>query len=497
LLETAASTNIPEEIRDAKPDTGIELVVPECVETLFVAAPLAYYLGADVRLGNGDQPHLTIPEEDTVHSFSPLPVFQDEVASLLQRLFYLDCVTRRGDPVQDPALLEACSLDPETIRALPPAKRLQRYLDTPTDAVTAAAPDWHLSTHTAPSIGRAHCLPFLLEKLSLIYLPDGLSVDRKDLLEKTLTETAKTRGNAVSPDMVQPNGGTGRVRGWLAPGTPIDAFKTIPLAYENQQRYWERQSERLSLTVVLNDKNMHKECTDATETYRAATVPMDVTVQNGLTTSNLASVFESDTDFVHYIGHCEDEGLRCPDGELDIYSLSDVQIQTFFLNACGSYEQGLKLIHRGAIAGGVTHTDVLDRHASLVGTAFGRLLSHGFTIQRALQLARQRIMMCKDYAAVGDGTYTLGPETSEPILLRVTETDRGYDVTCEVLSPTAAGANYQLPVGDRVALNGTEAEVSVSRSELIDALESTEMPVMFGTEFYWSDMLAKALTAER
>jgi hypothetical protein len=497
LLDTAATTDIPEPISDAKPETGIELVVPECVTTLFVAAPLAYYLGADITVRKCETPRLTIPKKDITHLFSPLPAFQDEVASLVQRLFYLDCITRRKNPERNPELLEACSIDPEAIRSLTPAQRLQRYLETPADTVTEAAPDWHLSTYTAPSIGRAHCLPFLLEKLSLIYLPDGMSVDRKDLLEKTLTETAKTRGSAMSSDMIQPNGGAGRVRGWLAPGTPINAFKTTPTAYVNQQRNRGTHDRSLDLTVVLNDSEMREECNKTTETYRNAAAPMNVTVRNGLTTPQLASVFESETDFVHFIGHCEDSGLCCPDGELDIRSLSDVRTRTFFLNACGSYKQGLGLIHRGAIAGGVTHTDVLDSHATLVGTAFGRLLSHGFTIQRSLQLARQRIMMCKDYAAVGDGTYTLGPDTAEPILLRVTETDSSYDITCEVLSPTAAGASYELPLGDHVALNGTETEISVSRTELIDALESNEMPVVFGTEFYWSDDLAEALRANK
>ncbi|MFC6757936.1 hypothetical protein ACFQER_16375 [Halomicroarcula sp. GCM10025894] len=492
LLTTGEDTAIPTELANTKPETGIELRAPACVESLFVLAPLAYYLGADVTVGDRKRVVLTAADADVYHEFGPFPDFQDEVASMVQRLFYLDCLVRRMNPESDPELLERCSLDPETVRSLSPAGRLERYLSTPTDAVDAAVPEWHLSTHTQPSLERARCLPFLLDKLSLIYLSNGSELERCDLLEKTLSDSY-TRGEAEKTAMVEPTGGVGRVHGWLAPGTPIDAFKTTPSAYENRYRYRKKETDRLQLSVVLNDMEMSDERHAVSEIYRAADLPMDVTVSNRLTTGELADVFESENDFVHFIGHCEDDGLCCPDGTLSMSSLSESRTRTFFLNACGSYQQGLALIEQGSVAGAVTFADVLDSHAAMVGTAFARLLSNGFSIQRALQLARRRIMMSKDYAVVGDGTYALLPGPTDPVVVMVREADSGYDLTCEVMTPQGAGESYDLPVDGERALNGTATEHTVSAATLVETLESNSLPVIFEGDFHWSEDLAARL----
>jgi hypothetical protein len=490
FLTIGETESIPEELTGT--DTGIQLRLPTCTESLFVAAPLAYYLGAEVTVGDRARPVLTAEGADVRREFGPLPAFQDEVADLVQRVFYLDCLVRRMDPETDPELLDRCSLDPDAVRGLAPAGRLERYLDTPADAVAEATPEWHLSTHTEPSLEKARCLPFLLDKLSLIYLSDGSELERGELLDRTLSDAYLTRGDAESAEMVDPNGGVGRLHGWLAPGTPIDAFKTTPAAYENRFRYGQ-PGDHLQLSVVLNETEMSEEHGAVSEIYRAADLPMVVSVREQLTTDELADVFESDHDLVHFIGHCEDDGLRCPDGTLSTDSLSESRARTFFLNACGSYDQGLSLIEQGSVAGAVTFTDVLDSHAAMVGTAFARLLSNGFTIQRALQLARRRIMMGKDYAVVGDGTYALLPGPEDPVVAEVTETDDGYELTCEVITPQGAGASYQAPFDGQSILNGTAREISVSAGELAETLESHSMPVIFDGEFHWSEDLAARL----
>ena len=493
LLTVGDETSIPSELRNTKPETGIELRVPPCVESLFVVAPLAYYLGAEVTLRDRPETVLTADGTDVHHEFEPFPALQDELASMVQRVFYLDCLVRRMNPDSDPDLLDRCSLDPQTIRSLSPAGRLERYLATPTDAVEAAMPEWHLSTHTEPSLARARCLPFLLDKLSLVYLSECSEVDRSDLLEKTLSDSYQTRGAAPETAMVEPSGGVGRVHGWLAPGTPIDAFKATPTAYENRYRYQKKETDHLQLSVVLNDMEMSDERHAVSEIYRAADLPMDVTVSDQLSTDELADVFESENDFVHFIGHCEDDGLCCPDGNLSLSALGESRTRTFFLNACGSYEQGLSLIDRGSVAGAVTFADVLDSHAAMVGTAFARLLSNGFSIQRALQLARRRIMMSKDYAVVGDGTYALLPGPTDPVVVQISETADGYDLTCEVMTPQGAGESYDLPVGGEMALNGTETHHSVSPAKLVETLESHSLPVIFEDDFHWSEDLAARL----
>ena len=149
-----------------------------------------------------------------------------------------------------------------------------------------------------------------------------------------------------------------------------------------------------------------------------------------------------------------------------------------------------------SVVGAVTFADVLDSHAAMVGTAFARLLSNGFSIQRALQLARRRIMMSKDYAVVGDGTYALIPGPTDPVVVMVTEADGGYNLTCEVMTPQGAGESYDLPVDGGTALNGTATEHTVSAATLVETLESNSLPIIFEGNFHWSEDLAAKLDSD-
>ena len=495
LVTVGDTVSVPRSVRDRKPETGIELAVPATVSDLFVAAPLAYYLGADLRAVDRDTAVLTAAGTSVRRRFERRPQFQDRMAALLRRVFYLDCLVRRVDADTSAGdLLSRLDLDPESVRSLSPAGRLERYLAVPDGTLDDTLPDWHLATHVHPSIERARYLPFLLDKLSLVYIADGAEMEPRDLLDRTLTDAFPTRGSdSPAESVLAPSLGAGRSQAWMAPGTPIDAFKTTPAAFENRGRYRDRDTEPVSVAVVRNDDGMADEHGAVAEIYRGADRSVDVTVSEQLRTDELATVFEAENDFVHFIGHCDDAGLRCPDGNLASDSLGDVRTPTFFLNACGSYDEGLALVRRGAVAGAVTFTDVLDNHAALVGTAFAHLLSHGFCLQRAIELARRRIMMGKDYAVVGDGTYALVSQGTHPIVVWLSECEGGYELACEVVTPRSAGGNYRVPFADEQTLNGTKRTFTVDAERLPGELRAASFPIIFDGEFYWSDDLAAHL----
>lgn len=495
LLTVEESLSIPDEVAEANPETGIELRLPPSREALFVAAPLVYYLGADLAVEARETPVLRAAGTDVSRALQPLPGLQRSVARLLQRVFHLDCLVRRVDPGERSRLLGALDIDPAAVRSLTPAGRLERYLSLPDETVRETLPDWHLTTSVRPSAARIRCLPFLLERLSLITLPRSAPLNRSELLDRTLTDAYATRGDAATETVLDPVTQPGHVHAWLAPGTPIDAFKTTPAAFENQFRYRGERTDRMQVTVVLNDPEMADEQDAVTDIYRrrAGALPMDVTVREHLDRAALADVFESENDFVHYIGHCEDGGLCCPDGELAASELDQCRTRTFFLNACGSYDEGLELVEQGSIAGAVTFTDVLDDHAATVGTTFARLLSNGFSIQRALGLARRRIVMGKDYAVVGDGTYALLPNPSLPVVVWLHADDETFRLTCEVVTPSHAGESYELPFDGVGTLNGRRTELTLDRDDLLDALREVQLPVVFEGTFYWSATLADRL----
>jgi len=500
LIEPSETVSIPDAVRDRTPETGIELRLPERFDALFVAAPLAYYLGATVTVEAGGEPTVLAPEVSLEHHLGSMPDLQESCADLFRKTFFLDCLVRDVDaaiPASRTTLPSQLDLQPELLRSMSPAERLDAYLSIPDGLVRSNMPDWHLSTYAEPEPGRVPCLPYLLDSLSLVYRPEATVLDETDLLDRTLEDTYRGPGDVRSVEMLEPELHAGRAHAWLAPGTPIGTFKTTLSAYENRAEYAAGRSDSLDVTVVLNDDEMCDERAAAAEIYRerAEDLPIDLAVAESLTCTQLRGVFESRNDFVHYIGHCEESGLRCQDGHLAIADIDGSRTRTFFLNACGSYHEGLQLVEQGSIAGAVTLRSVLDSHAAKVGTAFAQLLVHGFGIQRALTLARRRILMSKDYAVVGDGTYSLLP-VGEPGVLRLERDGEQFGVAYERLAASSYGENYSSPVDDTTRLHGNVSTGELTEPELVALLERTSLPVIYDGQFDWSDGLAARLGDE-
>jgi hypothetical protein len=481
VVETGPETSIPDAVIDATPDTGIELRLPASLDYCFVAAPLAYYLGAEVSVAERTTPLLLAPEADVRYRFRPLPTFQHGVARLLRQVFFLDTLVREVDRPHGGPTAAAFGLDPARVRELSPAERLARYFRVQGD-LDAALPEWHFSTYVAPEV----------------YLPESSELRGTELLERTLDDFYRSESEVPSGEsmnVVSPELQAGRVHAWLAPGAPIDAFKTSRRAYRNRRRYRGRNTP-LSVSVVLNDDAMADEHQAVSDIYRdrAADLPLSVSVDEHLTREELADTFAAPNDFVHYIGHCDERGLKCADGHLATDSLEDVRTRTFFLNACGSYHEGLSLVDSGAVGGAVTLTKVLDRQAATVGTAFARLLVNGFGLEPAMQLSRRRIMMGKDYVVVGDGTYTLAPSAGTPMVGWLSETAEGFELTCESLSGRHNGTTFEPPFGDETVLHGHSARTVLDRETLQRVLADASLPVIYDNEFFWSDDLAAELT---
>ena len=507
VVEVGDERSIPDAVAAATPETGIELTLPPSLEYLFVGAPLAYYLGADVTVEAEATPKLLAPETDVECRFRELPTFQHGVARLLRQVFFYDTLVRdlEGEsPAHRDALLDQFGLDPAKLRNQTPAQRLARYFCVRGPDLDESLPEWHFSTYAAPEIENTRSLPYLLDALSLVYLPEASELRGTELLERTLDDFYRSgshtsQRSVASVDRVDPELRAGRIHAWLAGGAPIDAFKSSPKAYENRRRYQDRRGTPLSVTVVLNDEEMYDEHAAVADIYeeRSADLPLSVDIEEHLTSAELADVFASPNDFVHYIGHCDADGLECPDGRFTAASLDDCQTRTFFLNACGSYHEGLELIERGSVGGAVTLTKVLDRQAAKVGTAFARLLVHGFGLEPAMQLSRRRIMMGKDYAVVGDGTYTLAPTPDSPVVCWLEREDSRFRLSYEALTGRRIGDCFQPAFAEKSAYHGTATETVLEPGELVDVLSETQLPIIYDSEFRWSDGLAAELDLDR
>jgi len=316
----------------------------------------------------------------------------------------------------------------------------------------------------------------------------------------------------ASVDVVEPELRGGRIHGWLARGVPVEAYTPSPAAYEH--RLAAHTGGDLDVAVVLNDSAMadEREAVDRIYRERARGFPVDVSLHRSVAAADLAGLLETDHDFLHYIGHCDVDGLDCPDGPLDVESIDRSRAKVFFLNACGSCHQGRALVERGSVAGAVTMRSVLNRPAVTVGTAFARLLLCGFGIERAMGLARRQITMSTDYGVVGDGTYALAD--GEAAVVRLERHPRGFETTYTPAVGRTPGKTYWSPFddvdvrdrpedgsedddvadvvdGDRLLCRPSKAVLS--RSALLEFLDGLRCPVVHDGSLRWPEPLARDL----
>ncbi|WP_117595142.1 hypothetical protein [Haloprofundus halophilus] len=504
------AVSIPDVVSRRREETAIELRLPASLDYLFPASSLAHYLGASVSVDSDDSDDSVTPRIEAagrVHELPTLPSFQYETASLLRRTFLLDCLVRNAGPhgtdLAEYRLLSELGLDADRLYAAPVAERLNAYLDAPFERVSEELPEWHLSMYVEPTMSHAETLPYLLQNVPNIFLPESTPLDGGERLSRSLDDfyrgTKPSPRESVAIDLTKPKLGPGRTHGWLAGGVPIDVFKGIPEAYENRFDFLGRAGDSISVVAILNDSGMKDEHADAARIYRerAADLDIDIEVREHLTTEELATVFETPHDFVHYIGHCDRAGLRCPDGNLSVSSLSASNVQTFFLNACGSFYEGVGLVERGSVAGAVTFNRVVDSQAAKVGTMFVRLLVHGFCFERAMQMARRRIMTGKDYAVVGDGTHVLAQSdnyvSSDAVLTRLD--DGRFELQYSVHSPWVNGGYFQTHItpDDESRLLGSVGTYVLEQTELCEFLEHADTPIVYDGDIHWSDELLTLL----
>ncbi|WP_435154694.1 hypothetical protein [Haladaptatus sp. DFWS20] len=524
-FEVGEELDIPKEVRQNKKDVGIEIRVPDDFDTLFVTAPLAYYLQANVTVENRARPVLRAPGVNFTYTFSSLPQYQHEVADMLRRMFFLDCLVRNGGPhrwnLAEMPLLDEVDIDPKSTYEATPAEQLLAYDLCEFERIDDEFPDWHLSMYVEPTLESVSTLPHLLSSLSLIYLPESSNLNRNELLDASLGDFYRNRPSESSnPQRAVASGGTyrairaegvnsverikptlhrGRVHGWLADGVPIDVFKAEASAYENRFKYFDRDSDEIEVALVLNDDEMGDEHADAANIYRdrAKDLPIEVTIHEHLTCDELTDVLETPCDYVHYIGHCEENGLRCTDGNLSVAAITKSEVQTFFLNACGSYYEGMELITKGSVAGAVTFNKVLNKQAAKVGVSFARLLINGFSIQHALQLARRRIMMNKDYAVVGDGTHQLAQcENRFPVVGRLSQSNGSkylLEYNCEAVRMPGSCYLPYLKSDDKLYIPGNTTSYELSYDTLVSFLQRAKIPTIYEGELYWSDEIKSGL----
>lgn len=534
LLELDSTCQIPDDLEP--PDTGIEISVPAEYSYLYPVSSLAYWLGATVQKGD---PALIVGKEqyqlgrgDAYQEDSSRKAFENHVRDILQFTFLLDCAVRTEgfyevDLDARRTVKESnISLDFEKLYESPIDERIQTYLELDHSfnelVLGIGRPGWRLTADVQPDPMRAPTMPFLARDLAIIRCPEGADLEcstenaangLQDVFSRSsnyatgLTRgggaSIKTRSSFTHDPSNQPED-NGRIVGlpdtksmsqaWIGDGFAIGAAKASTKSYLQRLEHHSKDRSGININVVVNDEEMADEAS-VSEIYGAREyLEFDIDLRENLSTEELAGVFESDTDFVHYIGHVDPEGFDCRDGYLEANQLGNVSADTFVLNACASYEQGQRLVDRGAIAGVVTLEDVINSLATKVGKTVARLLNYGFPIGSATELIQETIFTGSNYVVVGDSNASLTQSNVPvPTVARVALAENdGFNITLETY------ASWNFDVGTMIQpyldscnqhyiVPGELDTWHVTADTLDKYLDLSTIPVLGQGNLFWSD----------
>ena len=449
-----------------RPDTGVRIELPPAVEYVYPAAPLAHYLGAE--LVPGDTPRLTT-RAGVDHELDT-DAFATEATRLLRQVFTLDCLTRVEGfyPVDLHERREADRLGPDLDWAAlydqSLAEQLGTYLSVPYEQVEPLIPEWRLTADIVPEMERATVLPHLANELATVRIFNDRDPVSERASAPTDTQAAVeefVRGPVPSPragdfvrsgtrtqsqddatpgpapvttdDIIRVPDADTTTQTYIGDSFPLNANKGSQISYQRQLELRADTPGRISVSVVCNDEEMLDELEVGDHYGTRDLFDFDVELHSDLTRAELRTLFESDTDFLHYIGHVDKRGLQASDGYLDAHTVDDVGTTAFILNGCRSFKQGQALVDGGAIAGIVTLEEVHNSLATQIGTNIARLLNRGWPLDAAVELVKDDALVGRHYVVVGDGST------------EVTKTSGGIPVM-PILDPHEPGTRFNVSV---------------------------------------------------
>jgi hypothetical protein len=278
---------------------------------------------------------------------------------------------------------------------------------------------------------------------------------------------------------------------WVGDGIPIGASKAEISSFENKLEQ-EPTDGNIDIAVIVNDEQMSKEGILVGEFFNTREkLPLTTELQHQLTVEELRDILDEEYDFLHYIGHIDESGFRCTDGQLDATKLNSVSVRTFLLNACTSYQQAIGLIESGAVAGIATTEPILNSGAERIGKAIARLLNLGFPLISALNIARSESIMGENYIVIGDGSVNLTQAKSGiPSLCQVYPVEDGLRMIYNTfLTNRKDIGTITMPYAKNnnkyFLTSGETGEFELDKNELLRFISMGEMPIKMGSSLYW------------
>jgi hypothetical protein len=526
-IEIGEELQVPPIVK--KPETNIKIESPADYRSIYVISPIVYYFGADVVLSDS---HIIRTSNGFNYSLDESNRgIEKEIKRVLKQCFFLDCLTRtegyyKTSLYEREMLEEKINIDFSNLYKQPLPKQIEEYLTVRYEDIREYIPEWKQTSYISPSASSVEILPFLIHDLAAIRSTEDVQITRREI-DETVADNDLV-GNIPrsdhSPDFIGDDSSHGIsmcdvIRSgernsvpseeyvrlpednsfeqtWVGDGIPVGATKSMLNAYKNRLDR-EPTEGNINVTVVVNDEKMSGEGDLVNEAYgNREQLVFNVDVHHQLTVDELHEVFQKDIDFLHYIGHIEHNGFQCHDGQLDATGITNVGINSFFLNACTSYQQAIGLINAGSISGIATTNPVLNSGAERVGESIAKLLNNGFSMVASLTIAKSRSIMGDNYVVIGDGGLSLTqPRGGIPSLCEITRQDDQFKLLYRTYLTRGENiGSITIPHMKNNQLfhltSGATGEFHIGIDDIIKFLSKGTFPVKLDSKLYWSDKIS-------
>jgi hypothetical protein len=508
-IKLGSSLEIPESI--SKPDTGITITVPPTKSALLSVAPLAFYLLATVEIGEEfsiktSSGYTHQPRESTTSA---------AVRSVLTRCFYLDCIVRTEGlyPVDlrernEFEEVADVDLDYKDLYEKPLTKRVERYLQIDPQVIFDITAEWPVTAVVGSGKKSIEALPYLAYEL--VHLrpenPPRYSGDeaRRRVIKSFTQMDKKSRSASLVFDgkgeFIDVPETKSRQTIWVGEGIPLNASKFLLEGYVNnkiiadestvKENQGEDYSSSLDVCVICNENRMSQELDNIRESINPRNdFPIELSMYSQVNTGELQQIFQEGTDYLHFVGHATPKGLECPDGILNVATVNESNVTTFFLNACQSFRQGKRLVERGSSGGIVSYGDISDKYATSMSSHIVQLLTEGFPIGVCLDIIQDTTPIGRQYTVVGShGARVIQPDGGPPYITKILKDGESYKVNITtygaglVQYAIGTGVNHAFEAADASSVVPSSITVETNCDELKEVVPLRESPVIYNGE---------------
>jgi hypothetical protein len=468
---------------------------------LYSAAPLAYYLGAPIRIDDG----LFVSFKSADRILLPEAQIEEWMGEMLRRTFFLDCAVRyawlTGRTLDGMDIERLFGMRSSDIFNMEAGERFLLYAGLSADI--PGLPVWHMAAYLDPVAESVEALPFLLRSLSAIYSPRSTPMTERRLVWMEVRNFLGRRPPDIEDDgatcpVVVPALQKADSQLWFSSGFPIDAAKASVRAFDNRRKYGRRKKARVCVGIVCNEPAMEEEVDVIVNAL--SDTPVSIQVCWDASVEQFASIFARGFDIVQLIGHCGPRGFKCRDGFARVDDIKENNTPMFFFNSCSSHKEAAILVEKGSVCGVSTFFRVMEEAAVDVCRSFYLMLGAGYPASISIKAAMERSVLGKEYLLIGDGSYTCIDGGDLKRFYRIERRAEGYTLGCTMCN-TDKGyiVSSWLPDGKRATTDLGFETRPLSGEQLMAIAKKFKGFCLYNRNIYLSvfDAAMKAMLDER